>query len=833
MPSRAFISYSSADSQIVERIVSGLNIANYNLDKETFEFGITNAAAITKAMRDCDIFVLVLSKNSIASHAVTFETLMAQEAYLSGLLRKILIVCVDEHSFDQVPENLKRLNIARAIESPESISRKIQFALVSSFGLGQSAESPFVNRNSERDSLQRAFANPSAAHPVLYLSGSPGIGRRRLARHFLKDTLPYLAPNSPEVNIGRSFGIREIFRELVSKSSPAIAKAKLRDYWLGFDIASYEEQLRITSTVLDRISKSREYVIFFDDGGMTEDSGALNASIIDLLKKLPPDNRSVIVLIGNRMVPRLQRDMHVNISYHSVDAFSERDVQNLLAIILRESDVEFDEEQAVRLAELCDGHPYNVAHLVTAVRRIGVPAFLSNTSDFFQWKKDRASAFLSNIEFSEKERKVLWILSQFRELNFDIIHSCVGSDAALVLESLLDKHVLQLSGEFFLISKPMLIAVERDARIRIDKTAENEVYEIVRAAFSKLSENGLASFSVVDAAILSDLYLDGAVSDGFSAFLIPSHFLWLADKEYQRKNYERALSFSRKAVEGRARLTEPATHFACRILCLASTRLRRADAFDFGIKILQGLQNTPLRRRNYAFLLGFRDRFEGKVSDAEKSFLKAYQEDTQDPSVVRELASLYLAKGDFSQAEHFARTALAYAPDNAFHLDILIRSLVRSRQSHAKNRQEIEVLLERLHELSENNQRTFFETRQSEYLLAKGDRVGAKKYIDIAHKRTPNLFDVRITRARVYLEIGEVSVVRDEIAAMKGLQAKFLPSDGFSHAWQLLSVEVDLALDLKLYDDARSLVQGAHYLSPDERIKRLKEIDTVQAYNLK
>ena len=122
---KAFLSHSTADKSFVLDVFNRLGAAQAELDAVTFEKAILNVEAIQMALKASQIFVLFVSKNSVDSNFVSFESRAAMEALASGSLKKLLIVCIDDVSLARIPDFLKQLNIVTHISSPGATFRRI------------------------------------------------------------------------------------------------------------------------------------------------------------------------------------------------------------------------------------------------------------------------------------------------------------------------------------------------------------------------------------------------------------------------------------------------------------------------------------------------------------------------------------------------------------------------------------------------------------------------------------------------------------------------------------------------------------------------------------
>jgi hypothetical protein len=84
---KAFLSHSSKDKPLVEAVFEDLGAANCIYDAESFEEGKTSAEKIFGTLDEADLFVLFVSANSLASHWVKHELLVAHNSVAKGRIK--------------------------------------------------------------------------------------------------------------------------------------------------------------------------------------------------------------------------------------------------------------------------------------------------------------------------------------------------------------------------------------------------------------------------------------------------------------------------------------------------------------------------------------------------------------------------------------------------------------------------------------------------------------------------------------------------------------------------------------------------------------------------
>ena len=265
-----------------------------------------------------------------------------------------------------------------------------------------------------------------------------------------------------------------------------------------------------------------------------------------------------------------------------------------------------------------------------------------------------------------------------------------------------------------------------------------------------------------------ELQGDGAPSELFAAFLLPSHYVWLARRRYDEGHPADTVRLARSALESQQRLSPAGIVEACRLLCLASARLGLAQDFDDGISILRTRVNDPWAASNLNFLLGFNARMNGNLPEAELYMREAYRFSPGNFSAARELAHICLVRGNLPDAEEFARESYTVAHDNPYIIDVLLEVLLNSIDGRKlRENEEVQNLLQKLQEVGDDENQSFYKTRRAEYEWRTGNLSEACRIADEAIAKTPNLFSPHALRAQIYLDRGNRTVALDELKTME------------------------------------------------------------------
>jgi hypothetical protein len=183
-------------------------------DEYPFEY-VLNADAIRKALARSQLFVLLLSENSVNSSFVKEEIRSTLEGRAKGQIKQILIFAIDNVSYRVLPSWLREINILQHMANPKACARKIQATLISLETEGTKKPETYLGREEDEKDLRKALAAAPGVAPVaLHAVGHFGIGRKT----FLRQTLSKLYPRDYEVFIEiplHAFeGAEELYRRL-------------------------------------------------------------------------------------------------------------------------------------------------------------------------------------------------------------------------------------------------------------------------------------------------------------------------------------------------------------------------------------------------------------------------------------------------------------------------------------------------------------------------------------------------------------------------------------------------------------------------------------------
>lgn len=829
---KAFLSYSSKDAHFVRQVADELGVVQCEFDERTFDFTL-NTQAIRQALARSDIFVAFLSENSITSSFVTEEQRAALEARARGSIGRILIFCLDETSYKALPDWLQEINVVRTLSSPKTCARRIQSALIS-----LAAESPdkslfYIGRDEEEKALRSALSKPPGQAPVaIHSVGHYGIGRRT----FLKRTMSKLFPRLDlhvEVTLSAYEGIEEFYRYIYSLHKVSSLKDSIRDFD-AFGKLEIDAQVQIIAEYIEEMAECGEFIIIVDEGAVYDDPGDYVPFIEKLIRHFAAFRHPILGFAQSRMMPFSKRN-NFSLAHHTyIKPLSETDIIEYLSFSLKQAELDYTVQQIAEIAEHIDGHPFNVRFAINFIKSYGIESLIADPSELIEWKRRRAEDFLSKIDFTDQEIEVLSILNEYRFIAIEMLSSLSGTDAvatARILRELEDWCCIERREGYVHISSPIREAVRRDSRFDRNDAWRKKLGNAMCNAASEYQGDDHIPIAIIQSATLAAAR--GHDAPAFlSSLILPSHLLRIARDYYDRDKRKLCMEFCKRAYEMKSRLPTDACVEVLRLWGLSAVRSGDKEAYE---NVLAELKKYPttIARRNGLFLEGLILRNRHRFDDAEEKFVEAWKISKYNPSINRELASLYCKQGRFGDAEIHARSIYEVAPTNPFIIDILAETLLGKRQIGLPiDQQELNRILGELKIYGDAPGSSFWLTREAQRLSRDRSYKDALAVINRAIERTPTLLAAHFIRAEIDLSLKDIGAAKDDL---KNINRLLTEAAGFSEGDEARchELEAGILIEEKNYKAAKARIETSNFLSNSMRRRMLRQLSRTIGFDPK
>lgn len=809
---KAFLSHSSHDKAFVTQVYEHLGAAQAHLDSVTFEKARLNTDAIHRALSDCEIFVLFLSKDSLESAFVDHESLLALERLGAGLLQRIMLICIDEVSVESVEERLRNLNIVTYASSVGSCKRRIQTALVEANVDSIAIPGIFVGRELENKNIRRSLTRPSIESPaIIVLSGIDGVGRTSLAERVFREVLPPFSQFLP-IPVVKNQGIDDFFRSLVRSRGRTTVQQAAREL-IEFSNADASKQFTLIHEEILHVLNESETLLLIDYGGLMDDEGAYHEYIAKVFHGFRDYHRPCAVFIQRRMPPYAKRRNLNHFHFERVPPLSEAESHELIGARLRSEGLKFTENQVARIADAVLRHPINIEYAIDNILDINgdIDLFLSDTSDLIVWRNRRALDFINRIDFLPIHVEICSLLLLFNYLPTEIITELCTRDSSEVSKAirfLIERHIVENHNGNYVLAAPIIDAIRRSGLFDLTKQKERMYATELLRFIEGYQDADEIHRALLEPAVIASLRSGGSAQAQWRQLVLPSHYLVLAREAYDNRDFEETIKFCRLSIEHASRMSTEALVECYRMLGLSAVRDSNDDLLKEAGNELSKIK-TRYARQVRLFLRGFSHRFKGFFSEAERAYLQCYDENERNFSVCRELAQVYLALGRPDEAEGYARTAFEAAPNNAFILDILVGVILaraKIEKEDLSNDRELAFLLSELEKYGNDEGQSFYANRMAEYHVLLGEANLARKFASDAISRAPWMIPPYITRANVLLMKGNEVGARRDISEANRLSREN-QSYGNLYRIELFEIELDVLIAKKRYRAARNLME--------------------------
>jgi hypothetical protein len=455
---RVFLSHSSADKHIVEPVAQQIGLANCTIDSKSFEYGLLNSKLIENNLKQNDLFVLFLSKNSLLSNWVKKEIEIAEKYISEGRMRRFLTICIDDSSLSDAMKIVQNHNAVRKVTSVNQIVRIILTQMISANAELRRSEHIFIGRKNEIEEIQNQIIDPTKENiKSIFISGIAGIGRRSFVRQIYKDVYPSVNRLFPEIFISPNDGSEEIFRKLIEVNTPIESLSDIAKLFENFSKMNNEEKINKLKIEIYNIFKNREALVFTDAGGLLNENGSLNDTLYALADDRSHQHHPGLIFISERMMPFKRRTDLKGVAFQKLQSLRPEDSKKILAFLLKKFNISYTSDDLEAISEHTDNHPQSIYITSNYIKEYGINQFLNDPSDLVSWKHRRGYEYLIRFEFSDVEKLILGLLSDFKQLDASMLFEALGEATEKIstgLKNLLDLHIIEIHDDDYVLAPP-------------------------------------------------------------------------------------------------------------------------------------------------------------------------------------------------------------------------------------------------------------------------------------------------------------------------------------------------------------------------------------------
>jgi hypothetical protein len=427
---KAFLSHSSKDKPLVEKIAESLGRNNCHYDSLTFGAGEKTLHEIFEGLEDTDIFVLFISENSLESEWVDTEIRRAKKLNDKKIIDRIFPLIIDskiDHNDSRIPEWIKKPYNIQHFDNEVLIFKKIkQFLRESSFKKYshlRDLNDLFVGRHDLLQEFERKIINIENSKPTCIIASSyfEGIGRRTFLKNGLiktRITDKWYEPVIIPINQ------KESIEDFIYKLNFVQKNADIFSY--DFAKAEIGEKITLATECITKFVKSGEVLFVIDEGSII----LPNHEIVDWFKKIISDqalqNQISICLISKfkPYAPILRR--LGNTIYFPVNELSMPDTQTLFIQYLKLIGQNLTPEQIKYFLQFLKGIPGQIIYAANLIDTVGPVQAMKHINDIIEFDEFRALSIFEFLKDNELGKQILIALSKFEIISYELIYQIFG-----------------------------------------------------------------------------------------------------------------------------------------------------------------------------------------------------------------------------------------------------------------------------------------------------------------------------------------------------------------------------------------------------------------------
>lgn len=739
---KAFLSHSSKEKPLVERIATQLGRNNCHLDSLTFEAGRQTLEEIFKGLENTDIFVLFISENSLESDWVKGEISQAKNLLDRQIIDRIFPLIIDSrisYRDTRIPDWIRKPYNIRILDNEVLILKKIkQFLRESNFKkyshLKEQSEL-FIGRHELIQEFERKLINIENTKPTCIIASSyfEGIGRRTFVKNGLVKTGIIDKWYDP---VSVPISSKESIEDFIYKLNFVRATSDI--FVHDFAKESLEKKVQLAINCIKTFVENNEVIFIIDDGSIVLPNHTIVDWFLQIISDSNLQNQVNVVLISKfKPYGPLVKRM-TNIISFQVNELSIPDTQTFFIQYLRLAGQALKPEETKFFLKYLKGIPGQIIYAASLIDSVGVQEAKRYVHDIEEFDELRALSIFEFLKDDELSKQMLIALSKFEIISYDLVYRIFGesNDVYRSIQKLFDLalfYSVSSTHEYLKLNTSISDYINR-SRIDLNIKNSERIKEITREAIQKrITLDEYSDYSeflfTLQAMIRQNISIP-------SKFLIPSFILKSMVQEYYSRHYKTVIELASKLLETYDRFDPQIIRETRYWLCLAYCRTKSEKIFD-ALKYFKDDNEENLK--DYHFLLGFYYRNCDKMEEAERNFLSVLKIDSNHSRTKRELVNVYLRKGEYMMALDWARDNYSRFRTNILHIQAYFTCLIKKHHLIDSDYETINELLEGASKSYDKKARDIHSEMVAEYdYYIEGNSDSAIHTLEESLKLNPN-----------------------------------------------------------------------------------------------
>lgn len=681
---KVFISHSSVDKPFATEMIESIGRDSVTFDQYSFEPGEDLNENIVNSINECDIFVLLISNDSLNSPWVQKEIGLASKLMLTRDLI-FLPYSIDSSvkPLDKRIEEWVWTKLVKHFEYPKlmarAIQRKINDLIALRFPDIKSMEDLFIGRNLDMGNLEHDFYREDLSHlKTIFISGFPFIGRKTIFKRFIQQYIKKNASYRPvTIRLSNTDSIEQfaiyLNEQVGLKKSNSIIDEVSKGKKYTLDLCS-----KLLLTLIDY----NEKLVIEDDACIVKAGGAIIDWFLDLTH-MPSLPSEVVFFVASRYRPNpsFVSESPLMMEY-AMTTLHKEDMYSLFKHCLAIHKQQLDEELVSSYVDCFTGYPKQAIDAAEIVHK--------NTELLAKKKIGRIKeSYDGNYapiwdELTVECRDLLVLLSKFDFISTQLLLNIYsGKDLTPLLEELEPFSLFESFGktnEYICLCPAFADYIAR-SRYKMSpvfaKTYNKATKTMLAEIDSELTDISSRLYSIKELIRSNPKGID-------DRYLVPSFVLKVIVEEYHLNHDDIVVEIASRIIKDYKKANYDSCINAIHYwLCCSLCRLQNRDAFE---KEIVFFENDPF---DYNYLYGFyfrhghkRDRLR-KAKDYYSQAMeikngRSYLTHTSIAKVEHELVIVLMKLRDFKGALNSAKVNYQNNHHNSYHIRAYYNCLIHT-----------------------------------------------------------------------------------------------------------------------------------------------------------
>lgn len=737
-----FISHSSKQKPFVEKLLEGLGKDKCIVDKYDFEPAYKTHDEIERCMDNCGLFVLLVSKESLASDWVREEARLAHQRLMCGRIRRVLPYIIDERVIiEEVPDWIKDdecLNLkyfAKPKLLVRELKQKYRAFVWDKDERMRLKDTMFVGWNDKIDEFQsKLYSGDGAAKKAMVLSGREGIGKERFFYKCIEEIGTYTRAQEPfVVNVDSKSSIEDVIIQL-----NAILEWYITDEDLSIVLSASTESKTCTAVnMINELYAAGSILWVYDKMGCVRPDRNLSDWFESILVHPDLEKRFGMFLFSTVSPHAYIESKYKELIHIQLMPMTTGDRKKLFykfAAAIGVSQIS-DMDASLFVSRLLES-PEQLMDAVLAIKNRGLSAAKRDLDELVKLGEKKGTAIIDYVKSDEIRFKIAVVLSKVEFLDVSDLQKVLGLDEDEILKAviqLMSWSLVEMYGP-----DDMYIQIDSFIADYFRRNRLNRDEEIDRLLDEVLSDTIREASDITEdvSAYLYDKRKSLLKGDEKTAYLIPHLVIKAIIDTYNMRDWPEVVRLCDRMLNNNHNVFPEIVRETKYWLCLALARENDQRFFEV-IEDMDGSDN--------AFLKGFYFRNIGEFERANYYYGKVLETSPTKQRARREMVIVLLSLKRYEEALELAKDNYDQEPSNSYHINAYFRCLVKKTRPEREDYAMMKKLLTEMEKNDSPKRASIYLSMQIEYdaYVEKKDVQKVLSMIQKARQQYPDSLDIR------------------------------------------------------------------------------------------